>query len=89
MRPVLIAIALMIVCAPAFAGDAQPAQAKPATRIEADDKAGVIRFIVKGKEAARLDGAGLHVRESVEYGGTATDTGEAAYGGSAPAKAAR
>ena len=48
-------------------------EATPATRIEADQKTGTIRFIVKGQEAARLDDIGLHVRNGVSYGGRIND----------------
>jgi len=44
------------------------------TRIEADEKAGVIRFIVEGEERAVLDADGLHVNGSIEYTGALTDT---------------
>jgi hypothetical protein len=49
-----------------------PAQAE-ATRIETDQKTGVIRFIVKGREEARIDAKGLHVRGAIDYGGLLTD----------------
>lgn len=49
------------------------------TRIEADNEAGVIRFIVKGKVAAILMEDGLHIRESVAYGGSLTDYGAASF----------
>lgn len=55
-----------------------PAQAWP-TRIETDQKTGAIRFIVNGREEARIDATGLHVRQGVEYGGALTDTGEVSY----------
>lgn len=44
------------------------------TRIVSDQKAGVIRFIVKGKEQAYLDESGLHVRNDIQYGGVMADT---------------
>ena len=62
----------------AAATAALTAPAPPQTRVEAD-RAGAIRFIVDGREEARIDAAGLHVRQSVEYGGVLTDTGEAYY----------
>lgn len=43
------------------------------TRIEADAKANVIRFIVDGTERAILDAEGLHVNGSIDYTGTITD----------------
>lgn len=50
-----------------------------ATRIVTDQETGTIRFIVDGREAARIDASGLHVREGIEYGGTITDAGSADY----------
>ena len=44
------------------------------TRIEADEKAGVIRFIVDGEERAVLDKGGLRVNGGIEYTGALTDT---------------
>lgn len=58
----------------------------PSTRIEADDSAGVIRFIVKGREEARLDETGLHVRQGIGYGGAITDGGAAHYIGAGAAR---
>jgi hypothetical protein len=41
-----------------------------ATRIETDPKTGSILFIVNGREEARIDAAGLHIRQALEYGTT-------------------
>ena len=49
------------------------------TAVLADQDAGVIRFIIEGREAARLDAAGLHVRGNIDYGGTLKDSGPAGY----------
>jgi hypothetical protein len=60
---------------PQSAGQAHepaPAQAG-ATRIETDQKTGVIRFVVKGREVARIDAKGLHVRGDIDYTGVITD----------------
>lgn len=46
-----------------------------ATRIEADEKAGVIRFIVEGEVRAVLDASGLHVQGDIGFGGVMTDYG--------------
>ena len=59
---------------------AHAAAEQPQTRVETDQATGAVRFIVNGREEARIDKAGLHVRDSIEYGGAITDTGEAAYG---------
>jgi hypothetical protein len=51
------------------------------TRIEIDQDAGAIHFVIDGAEVARLDAAGLHVREGVSYGGMLTDYGQAGFDG--------
>jgi hypothetical protein len=56
------------------------------TTVIADEQSGAIRFMVNGKEQARIDGTGLHVRENVEYGGTITDVGVDSYDKAAHAK---
>jgi hypothetical protein len=53
--------------------------AEPRTRIETDDKVGIIRFIVDGKEIARVTAAGLQVREDIAYGGSLMDYGQQGY----------
>ncbi|ABS65793.1 hypothetical protein Xaut_0537 [Xanthobacter versatilis] len=64
----------------AAAATAQPAGApQDRTAIVEDDVAGAFRFIIDGREVARLDTEGLHVRKSVTYGGTINDVGEAFY----------
>ena len=77
IRAVLFLLTLIAAILPATvqAEEAQPPELKHDTRVEADDKADVIRFFVKGQLVAILDESGLHVRKSVEYGGTITDTG--------------
>ncbi len=44
-----------------------------------DPETNSFRFFIDGKEVARIDQTGLHVRENVEYGGTLTDTGREHY----------
>ena len=52
----------------------QKVEAAPApSGIETDPKTGAVLFIVNGREQARIDATGLHVRESVDYAGTLTD----------------
>ena len=70
---------LAVVVVTAAATRAYTAPAEPQTRVVTDQATGVIRFIVKGKEQARIDAAGLHVRQDVAYGGDLTDTGPASY----------
>jgi hypothetical protein len=86
MRYVLLAAMLSFISGIACAAGPAPAATQPqptgqqqATRIETDQKTGAIRFIVNGREEARIDATGLHVRQSVEYGGELTVTGEAYY----------
>lgn len=55
--------------------DHAPAQAGEATRIETDQKTGIVRIIVNNREVARFDAKGLHVQQNVDYGGILTDTG--------------
>ena len=57
------------------AGAASPTS----TRIETDQKTGAIRFIIKGREEARVDATGLHVRQHVAYGGSIIDVGQEGY----------
>jgi len=46
-----------------------------ATAVVTDSVRGVIRFMIEGKEVARIDENGLHVANNIEYGGSITDTG--------------
>lgn len=73
---------LMLLLISGTAHAAGPAQAQPtapeATRIETDQKTGAILFIVNGKEVARFDAHGLHVRDGIEYAGKETDIGTSA-----------
>jgi hypothetical protein len=76
MRLLAFVILTLLPFSPALAQDtAAKADAPPSTRIEADNEAGVIRFIVKGKVAAILTEGGFHVREHLQYGGVLTDGG--------------
>jgi len=80
-RLIVIAICLFL-SLPALAADKTGAPAPKAperTRIVVDQKTNTIRFIIDGTEQARIDTTGLHVRNDVEYGGSITDTGPAAY----------
>jgi hypothetical protein len=45
------------------------------TRIETDKTFDTIRFIVNGKEVARITAAGMQVQDNISYGGTLTDVG--------------
>ena len=65
------------------------AASRPSTRVETDQEAGVIRFIVKGREEARLDATGLHVRQGITYGNSLADIGKAGYSGVVAATGAK
>ncbi|ABE61475.1 hypothetical protein Nham_0586 [Nitrobacter hamburgensis X14] len=45
------------------------------TAIIADGPRGIVRVMAGGREVARFDAAGLHVRNEIEYGGSISDTG--------------
>ena len=49
------------------------------TQIIADRSENIIRFVIDGEEVMRLDGEGLHVKRSIEYGGSLTDIGVVNY----------
>lgn len=87
MRRICLAYMLLLISGTAHA--AGPAAPQPtgqqATRIETDQRTGAIRFIVNGREEARIDADGLHVRQNVDYGGLMDDTGPEGY--DQPAKA--
>lgn len=70
---------LAVVVVTAAATRAYTAPAEPQTRVETDQATGVIRFIVKGQEQARIDSNGLHVRHHIEYGNAITDEGAVGY----------
>jgi hypothetical protein len=68
----------------AFAlGSVTGAGASSSTQIVADETAGVIRVMVKGKEVATFDHAGLHVAGDVAFDGKLADT----HSDAAPEKA--
>ncbi len=82
MRRILLSAIIVLLATAAQAGEAtapaatpQPAGQAQATRIETDQKTGAVRFIVNGKEVARFDANGLHVKDSIDYGGVITDDG--------------
>lgn len=62
----------------AQATEETPSTASPETvRIVTDQDKGTITFIIDGKAAVQIDRDGLRVMNSIEYGGTLTDTGSA------------
>lgn len=50
--------------------------ADEATRVEIDQKSGVIRFVIDGQERAVLDAVGLHVNGNLEFTGQTIDIGD-------------
>jgi hypothetical protein len=94
MRRIFLASMLLLISGTAHAADpaqsltptytdekpAAPQPTKPeATRIETDQKTGTVRIIVDGREVARFERDGLHVRQNVDYGGLMKDTGQDGY----------
>src|SRR3954469_17715577 len=75
MRRIMLAVTCALSLSAAYAAGAATAERPPATRTETDPKTGALLFIINGKEQARIDATGLHVREDVAYGGTLTDYG--------------
>ena len=75
----LVGLLLAVVLVTAAATRAYTAPAEPQTRVETDQATGVIRFIVKGQEQARIDLTGLYVRHHIAYGGAITDEGATGY----------
>ncbi|WP_146132771.1 hypothetical protein [Hasllibacter halocynthiae] len=72
----LLAITILLVSVPAFAQEPVVESEKvPETRIEVDEEASEIRFIIDGIEQARLTSDGLKVRGNIEYGETLRDAG--------------
>jgi SpoU rRNA methylase family enzyme len=45
------------------------------TRVDVDEQAGTIRFIVSGVERAQLNSSGLHVYGDITYTGVSRDAG--------------
>jgi hypothetical protein len=86
---IYISILVFLVLVMLVVSMGKPAEsASPATRIETDQKTGAMLFIVNGQEEAQLDANGLHVRQSVQYGGTMTDVGVSSYDRFSPVAAA-
>ena len=62
-----------------FAPVVASAHEQDGVAIIADQEAGAVRFVIDGKEVARLDASGLHVREDISYGGALTDYGTSGF----------
>lgn len=77
IKALLLAIALAFTLAhPAFAQTPESASEKPRTAVIADDEAGVLHFMIDGREMMRLDADGLRVRGDVKYGRRIIDAGD-------------
>lgn len=61
-------------------GGIQSTAAKSLEVIE-DESAGAIRFVIDGREVARIDRSGLRVLGDITYGGSLTDVGPSAMEG--------
>lgn len=72
-----LAVTAFFTALPSYSyADERPESASASkTEIITDEEAGVIRFMIDGKETMRLDESGLHVRENISYGGSITDDG--------------
>jgi hypothetical protein len=75
----LLAFFIILIPSTSIAEPVAPEAIKSETRIEADNEAGQIKFFIKGELEAVLDENGLHIRDSVDFGATITDTGSAAF----------
>lgn len=76
-----VLLTLPLMSAPTMAQDGIPPETttEPSTRIEADSDSQEIRFYVDDELTAVLKDDGLHVRNSVGFGGTITDYGTEAF----------
>ncbi len=54
---------------------AQNTSEEASTRLEADQKAGIVRIIIEGKEVAQFTPKGLRVIGDITYGGVLRDAG--------------
>lgn len=67
-----LAVAIMF-AGTGFAGNSS--QVPPAVEMVVDQATGSFQFLIDGREVARISESGLHVRGSIEYGGTIVDIG--------------
>ncbi|MBM6395301.1 MULTISPECIES: hypothetical protein [Hyphomicrobiales] len=80
-NPFLLSLILILLSVGAFAQSVANERKAPWVKsgapleIVEDQESAAFRFIIDGREVARLDNAGLYVDGSIEYGGTLTDTG--------------
>lgn len=77
---VLALMAFVLMLLPHFAQATAGSSASSETvAIIEDHNSKSFRFVIEGKEVARLDESGLHVRDSIEYGGSISDVGVDQY----------
>lgn len=80
------AFVLAVSCPPAFSADQQAREtAAPdkdtqsadvkSAELVVDEQNGAVRILIDGRPIVIIDKDGLHVRESINYGGTLTDYG--------------
>ena len=74
---ILCASFITLSAVPALAGDrgAVDQQPMPRAAVIVDEEAGIVRFIIDGKETMRLDATGLHIREALSTGSSWTSYG--------------
>lgn len=73
MRSLVILCCVLVFSALAYAQNST----SETTKIIADQDKGTITFIIDGEAVAQINRDGLHVVESINYGGVLTDTGSA------------
>ena len=82
MRLLLCALLVSLVAVLSAIAQDSPVKADTADRVQIieDDALGAVRILIDGKEVARIDGSGLHVRDNVKYDGVISDTGPDGFG---------
>ncbi|WP_156465035.1 hypothetical protein [Mesorhizobium sp. Root552] len=80
-NPFLLSLLLLLLSSGAFAQSVANERKAPWDKsgapleIVEDQESAAFRFIIDGREVARLDNAGLRVDGNIEYEGQITDTG--------------
>lgn len=80
-RGVLLVLLLTFSISTVYALKRAFAQPEPVATVETAH--GVIRFVIDGREIARIDADGLHVDGDIRYAGVAVDNGSKGSAGSA------
>lgn len=79
MRLVTIAIVCLTISILADAAIRAVSADDDRAAVIADQESGIVRVTIDGREVARFTNADLQVRDSIEYGGTITDSGTANF----------